>query len=241
MKVIGVIPVRFKSKRFPGKALVKLRDKPIIQWVFENAKRAELDRLIIATDDKRIFKTAYSFGAEVWMTSPKHRSGTERVAEVAKRIEAEVFINIQGDEPFLKPRMINLLVKNFIKDKKAEIATLITPIRKEEDLNNPNIVKVVFDRDGYALYFSRLPVPYPRDKDRKKIPYFKHIGIYAYRKKALLKFVRLPLGNLERIENLEQLRALENGMRIKVIVTKDDSLGIDTVEDLRRAEEWLRR
>lgn len=243
MKVLGVIPVRYKSSRFPGKALVKLKDKPLIQWVYENAIKANLDKVIIATDDERILETVQEFGARVIMTSSKHNSGTERVAEVARGIRAEIIVNIQGDEPFLKPRMINFLVKNFIKDRKAEIGTLATSIKNREDLNNPNAVKVVFDKNGYALYFSRSRIPYLRNQSTRtpEHRYFKHLGIYAYKREALLKFVKLPLGRLEKIECLEQLRALENGMRIKVIITKEDTLGIDTPEDLKRAEEWLKK
>lgn len=238
--------------RFPGKVLVKLKDRPILQWVYENAKKACLDKVIIATDDRKIFETAYRFGAEVLMTSSRHRSGTERVAEVARRIKAEVIVNIQGDEPFLKARTINFLIKNFFKDKKAEIGTLATYIRKKEDLDNPNVVKVVFDRNGYALYFSRFAIPYLRKNNtggKKEVIlnnsellrqyYFKHLGIYVYRRSALLRFVKLPLGKLERMECLEQLRALENGMCIKVMVTSHDSLGIDVPEDLKKAEAWL--
>ncbi|MCM8765803.1 MAG: 3-deoxy-manno-octulosonate cytidylyltransferase [Candidatus Omnitrophica bacterium] len=243
MKVIGVIPVRYKSTRFPGKALVKLKDRPIIQWVYENAKKASLDKVIIATDDERIFKTAQGFGAEVVMTSPKHRSGTERVAEVARGIKGEIFVNIQGDEPFLKPEMIDFLVNNFIPDRKADMGTLATYIKDKNDLESPDVVKVVFAKDGYALYFSRFPIPYLRDKNIKGVrgQWYKHLGIYAYRRNALFKFVKLPWGRLEKMESLEQLRALENGMRIKVIITKKDSLGIDNPQDLKKAEEWLRK
>ncbi|MCM8778311.1 MAG: 3-deoxy-manno-octulosonate cytidylyltransferase [Candidatus Omnitrophica bacterium] len=243
MKIVGVIPVRFKSTRFPGKALVKLRNKPLLQWVYENAQNASsLDRVIVACDDQRIWEFAKLLTAEVMLTSPDCRSGTERVAEIAKKIKAEIFVNIQGDEPFLEAQTIDFLVKNFLSDKKAEIGTLATLIKKEEDLNNPNIVKVVFTRDGYALYFSRFAIPYKRDTNIKaKYQWYKHLGIYVYRRKALLDFVNLPLGRLEKMEKLEQLRALENGMRVKVFITKKDSIGIDTPEDLKRAEEWLEK
>ncbi|MCM8763527.1 MAG: 3-deoxy-manno-octulosonate cytidylyltransferase, partial [Candidatus Omnitrophica bacterium] len=240
----------YKSTRFPGKALAKLGNKPLIQWVYENAKKAKLDRVIVATDDQRIFKTVQEFGADVLLTSSQHCSGTERVAEVAKKIKAEIIVNIQGDEPFLKPQMIKFLVKNFIKDKSADIGTLATSIKNKEDLVNSHVVKVVFDKRGYALYFSRFTIPYLRNQNNRASclvksgevrQYFKHLGIYVYKRKALLDFVKFPLGRLEKMECLEQLRALENGMRIKVIITKDDTLGIDTPQDLKRAEEWLRR
>jgi len=241
MKVLGVIPARFGSTRFPGKALARLGNKPVIQWVYENAKRASgLDEVIIATDDERIFRRAEAFKARVFMTSSKHKSGTERVAEVARKIKAGIIVNIQGDEPFLKKETINRLVREFAKDNQGEIATLVTKINNPKDLDDPNVVKVVFDRDNYALYFSRSRIPYLRN-ERKNIKWqwYKHLGIYAYRRKSLFDFVRLPPSRLEKMECLEQLRALENGFKIKIIEVEKDTIGIDTSQDLARAKKYL--
>lgn len=242
MKVLGVIPARFGSTRFPGKTLANLAGKTVIERVYENTKRARfLNRIIIATDDKRIYKKAKSFGASVVMTSGKHNSGTERVAEVARKIRADVVVNIQGDEPFLKSSMIDSLVREF-KAKDVRMATLATKIKNSADLDNPNIVKVVFDRNNYALYFSRSRIPYLRDKTQGiRHRYYKHIGIYAYRSKFLLDFIKLPMSGLEKIELLEQLRALENGVKIKVVLVKEDTLSIDTPQDLKRAKVFLKR
>ncbi len=242
MKVLGVIPARFGSTRFPGKALASLEGKTVIERVYENAKKARLlEKVIIATDDKRIFSKAKSFGAEVLMTSGKHNSGTERVAEVARKVSSDVVVNIQGDEPFLKSSMIDSLVKEF-DAKNVLMATLATKIKDLADLDNPNIVKIVFDKDNYALYFSRSRIPHLRDKRQgTRHRYYKHIGIYGYRTRFLLDFVKLPVSGLEKVELLEQLRALENGVRIKVALIKDDTLSIDTPQDLRRAKSFLKR
>lgn len=259
MKVLGVIPARFGSTRFPGKALAKLGNKSIIQWVYENARRVRyLDKVIIATDDGRIYREAKRFKADARMTSSKHKSGTERVAEVARKTKADIIVNIQGDEPFLKASMINRLVKEFGKDKNCQTATLATKIKNADDLNDPNVVKVVFDKNNYALYFSRSKIPYDRTltanlvlpAGRRKPPldfargritaYYKHLGIYAYKRSALLDFVKLPQSDLEKIECLEQLRALENGFKIRVIQVKQDTIGIDTPQDLVKAEKYIK-
>jgi 3-deoxy-manno-octulosonate cytidylyltransferase (CMP-KDO synthetase) len=243
MKVLGVIPARFGSTRFPGKPLASLGNKPVIQWVYENAKRASgLDEVIIATDDERILRQAQKFKAEVLMTSSRHNSGTERVAEVAGRIKAEIIVNIQGDEPFLKASTINRLVKEFAKDRKAEMATLATRIRDPEDLDDPDVVKVVFDKNNYALYFSRSNIPYHRTLTACRKPlteHFKHLGMYAYRKRVLPEFVKLPQSDLEKTECLEQLRALENGIKIRIIKVREDTIGIDTPQDLVKARRQL--
>ncbi len=243
MRILGVIPARYDSTRFPGKVLAYLGDKPLIQWVYENAKKAgSLARIIIATDDKRIFQAAKKFKAEVWMTSSRHNSGTERVAEVSQKIKASIIVNIQGDEPFLKANMINCLVREFSKDKEAEMATLVNKIKNFDDLDDPNVVKVVFDKNGYALYFSRSRIPFTSPQSTVHSPQsYKHLGIYVYKRKALLDFVKLRPSSLEKIEKLEQLRALENRFKIKVIKVKEDTIGIDTSRDLERAERWLQR
>ncbi|MEW6006815.1 MAG: 3-deoxy-manno-octulosonate cytidylyltransferase [bacterium] len=222
LSVIGVIPARYASKRFHGKPLALLNGKPVIWWVFNQAKKA-LDNVIIATDDERIKKEGESFGAPVVMTSPLHPSGSDRIAETVKTLKVDLVINIQGDQPFIPPQMIKKVIKE-LQDPSLLMATLKKEIPKEE-ADNPNIVKVVCDKDDFALYFSRSKIPYSGR-------YYKHIGIYGYKKDFLLTFVALSKGRLERDEDLEQLRALENGYKIKVATTKYDSLSIDTKEDL---------
>jgi len=238
MKVITVIPARFASTRFPGKPLVKLAGKTIIQHVYDNMKSASfLDDVIVATDDQRIYDEVVNFGGKVRMTSSEHKSGSDRVAEVARKIEADVIVNVQGDEPFLKPELLEELVKSFA-DPEVAVASMMHKVKT--GFTNPNNVKVVCDANDFALYFSRAPIPYPRDTNLKdETPFFKHIGIYAYRKDALLKFVELPVSQLESLEKLEQLRLLENGFRIKMIPTKYSGVGIDTPEDLAEAEKMI--
>ncbi|MEW6680045.1 MAG: 3-deoxy-manno-octulosonate cytidylyltransferase [bacterium] len=220
-KIIGVIPARYASKRFPGKPLAILKGKPIIWWVFNQARKA-LDDVIIATDDERIKKEGESF-APVVMTSPLHPSGSDRIAEAVKNLEVDLVINIQGDNPFIPPEMIKEVIKE-LQDPAVLMATLKKEISKEE-ADSPNIVKVVCDKDDFALYFSRSKIPYSGR-------YYKHIGIYGYKKDFLLTFINLPKGRLERDEDLEQLRVLENGYKIKVTTTQYDSPSIDTKEDL---------
>ncbi len=249
MVTICVIPARYSSTRFPGKPLAFLKDKPLIQHVYEQAKVSKLiDEVFVATDDSAIFKAVEQFSGKVIMTSPKHLSGTDRVAEAVDKLikegynlqENSIIINLQGDEPLIKVEMIDQLIK-LMKKGNNFIGTLAKKIEKQSDFHNPNIVKVVFDRNGYALYFSRSPIPFHREKFIKgasqKNFMYKHIGIYGYSVKILKKFVKLPQSELEKIESLEQLRALENGIKIKVRITEYDSFGIDTPDDLRIAEE----
>lgn len=221
-KIIGVIPARYASKRFPGKPLAILNGKPIIWWVFNASKKA-LDNVLVATDDERIKNFVESFGGNVVMTSHLPSSGTDRIAEAVSSLNVEIVINIQGDQPFIPPLMIKELV-SLIKDPSIVMATLKKEI-KEEEKDNPNIVKVVVDKDDFALYFSRSPIPYSGKC-------YKHIGIYGYKKGFLMKFTKLEHGMLEIEEDLEQLRALENGYKIKVGITQYDSLSIDSPEDL---------
>ena len=243
---VAIIPARFDSTRFPGKPLSTLNGKILIQHVYEHASDAKLvDFVIVATDDQRIFDAVTAFGGSVVMTSGSHESGTDRIAEIAAGIECEVVVNVQGDEPFIRPEMIDDVVDLLHNDTKASISTLATTITDGDDIRSSNVVKVVVDDDGFALYFSRFPIPYYRDvwKNLENVAFnaadtviFKHIGIYGYRKDDLLRFSSMPRGRLENIEKLEQLRALACGMKIKVKETEFDTFGIDTEEDLRKAE-----
>lgn len=234
MKVIGVIPARFSSTRFTGKVLADLGGKPVVQHVWENARKSKmLDDLVIAADDERIIKTAEGFGAKAVYTSPDQPSGTDRLIEVVNPIEVEVVINIQGDEPMVRPEMIDDLARAILEDRGVYMATLAKKIEDKNEIKNPNVVKLVKDRNGFALYFSRSVIPYAR-YDTAPI-YYKHIGLYSYTKDFLFEFSNLPKSHLEMTEGLEQLRVLENGYRIKVVETKFDTIGIDTPEDLERA------
>lgn len=238
MKVIGVIPARFQSTRFAGKVLADLGGKPVIQHVWENAKKSKmLEDLVIAADDERIIKEAQNFNAKVVYTSPDQPSGSDRLAEVVNPLDVEVIINIQGDEPLVRPDMIDELARTILDDKKIQMATLIKRIEDENEIRNPNVVKVVVDKNGNALYFSRSAIPYRRFETSPV--YYKHLGLYAYTKDFLFVFVNLPKSHLEMTEGLEQLRALENGFRIKTVETKFDTIGIDTPEDLERARQAL--
>lgn len=238
MKVIGVIPARFHSTRFAGKVLADLGGKPVVQYVWESAKRSRiLDDLVIAADDERIIKTAEDFGAKAIYTSPDQPSGTDRLIEVVNPVEVEVVVNIQGDEPMVQPEMIDELARAILEDKDVYMATLAKKIEHKSEIENPNVVKVVIDRNGFGLYFSRSVIPYPR---HETIPvYYKHLGLYAYTKDFLFEFTNLPKSHLEMTEGLEQLRVLENGYRIKVVETKFDTIGIDTPEDLKKAKQAM--
>lgn len=248
MKIIGIIPARYQSTRFPGKPLSIINGKSMIQRVFEQAQKSKLlSKIIVATDDKRIFDHVKSFGGNVMMTSAKHKSGTERCAEVIKKIKNsfDVVINIQGDEPFIHPQQIDLVAKILDatptpspKERRTEIATLIKKISSEKDLLNENIVKVVANKNLEAIYFSRHPIPFLRGEKinswLKKNSYYKHIGIYGYRKKTLLKIVKLKPTPLEITESLEQLRWIESGYKIRTATTTHESIAIDTPKDLKR-------
>ncbi len=230
MKVVGIIPARFESTRFPGKPLAEILDKPMIQWVYEQAKKSKnLEALIIATDSQLIYNKVKEFGGQVVLTSPEHQSGTSRVAEAAAQLEAEIVVNIQGDEPLICPASIDEAVKPLITNSTICMATLKQRITEESEFSNPNVVKVVTDKDNFALYFSRSLIP----SDPTSFIY-KHIGLYVYRHDFLLKLVQLPPTPLEQAEKLEQLRVLENGYKIKVIESNYPSIGVDTKEDLER-------
>ena len=241
---IAVIPARYAATRLPGKPLVSLAGKPMIQRVWERARQAKrISRVLIATDDERILKAAAGFGAEAVMTRSEHRSGTERVAEVAVGIPGggeEVFVNVQGDEPLVEPEAIDTLVEAIETEEGVSIATLMVPIGRPTDIMDPNIVKVVLDFDGNALYFSRAPIPWVRDREAPvHVRHMKHLGLYAFRRSALLDFPTLPVGDLERVEQLEQLRWMENGYKIRVAETKHDSVSVDVPEDVSRVEQLL--
>ena len=230
-QVIIVIPARYGSTRFEGKPLAEINGKPMIYQVYQRAKKAKcVDDVIVATDDERIKNAVEKFNGKAVMTSKEHKSGTDRVAEVAKSIDADIIVNVQGDEPLISPEAIEQAVKPLIEDKKIRMCTLMTKITEEAEYGNPNIVKVVTDKEGFALYFSRSLIPYPGEKEHLKV--YKHIGIYVYRKDLLLEFADMPQTPLERIEGLEQLRVLENGFKIKVVETDYDSISVDNPEDL---------
>lgn len=236
-KILGVIPARFASTRFPGKALATLDGKPILQHVFERCAQAKyLSQVIVATDDDRIADAARSFGAPVRMTRNDHASGSDRVAEVASAEDCSLIVNIQGDEPLIDPLAIDTAVLTLIENTTIPMGTLKKRIENPEEISNPNVVKVVTARNGDAIYFSRSPIPYHRSETEV---YFKHIGLYVYRREFLLGYSDLPVGPLEEAEKLEQLRALENGYRIRVAETEYESLGVDTPEDLERVSKLM--
>lgn len=248
MSAVIVIPSRYDSTRFPGKPLALLRGKPLIRHVYENARKAELaEDTIVATDSETIFETVLSFGGKAALTSPTHASGTDRVAEVASRLRCDIIVNVQGDEPLIQPEMIDAVIA-LLSDARAEIGTLVKRITEPAEIANQNVVKAVFSREGFALYFSRSPIPYHRDLWRDitacearghASTVYKHIGIYGYRRDALLRLTALEPTQLEETEKLEQLRALEHGFRIKVQETSLESIGVDTPQDLERVERWL--
>lgn len=241
MKVLCVIPARYASTRLPGKPLSMIAGKPMIQRVYERASLAELpDEVVVATDDVRVKKAVEAFGGKAVMTSPEHPSGTDRLAEVALGYpDIDVIVNVQGDEPMIPPEVIDRLAEAFAKDLGLDMATLKV-LMKEEDYDNPAAVKVVTDLNGYALYFSRSLMPYPRNKPAGYKVY-KHVGIYAYRRDFLLKYAALEPTGLELAESLEQLRALENGYKIKVLESDFQGVGVDTPEDLARVNEIFSR
>ena len=239
-KVAVIIPARFASTRLPAKPLHPIAGKPLIQHVWERCAKAKgIDTVIVATDDMRIAECAFAFGAEVAMTSPKHRSGTDRVAEVAKKLRGySHIINVQGDEPLVDPAVVSKLAATMAKDRAIEMITSASVFTPEDDLANPNMVKVVLDREMNGLYFSRSVIPFVR-ADGVRPAFYRHQGIYGYTTKFLLQFVKWKPGILEQAESLEQLRALENGAKIRVILAKHASVSVDTAEDVRVVEKLL--
>jgi 3-deoxy-manno-octulosonate cytidylyltransferase (CMP-KDO synthetase) len=242
-EVVIVIPARFGSTRLPGKPLVSLAGKPMIQHVYERAKLAvQADRVIVATDDERIVKAVESFGGTARMTRPDHRTGTERVAEVAAREKGDVFVNVQGDEPLLDPVAVDTAVAALLEEPVASISTVATPIKTPADIMDPNVVKTVLDFDNNGLYFSRAPIPWVRDTGSKiQVRHLKHLGLYVFQRDALLEYPTLPQGELERIEQLEQLRWLENGWKIRVAEVEHDAVSVDVPEDVARVEKLLQK
>ncbi len=263
MTAIVIIPARYDSTRFPGKPLAPLKGKPLIQHVYENSKKSKLAReVMVATDSKAIFEAVLGFGGKAVMTSSSHASGTDRIAEAAASLDYDIIVNVQGDEPLIRPEMIDDVI-GLLDDGRAAMGTLVKKIENPEEIFDPNVVKAVFDKDGFAMYFSRAPIPFDRDEWSVQntlsltlpprgggqgwggIPelgtqnWFKHIGIYSYRKDVLLKLAGMEPVKLERIEKLEQLRALANGFRIKVKETLFETVGVDTPQDLERAKKWL--
>jgi 3-deoxy-manno-octulosonate cytidylyltransferase (CMP-KDO synthetase) len=246
MSVIAVIPARFGSSRFPGKPLAKIGPKPMIQHVYESAVAANLDRVLVATDDRRILRTVEAFGGEAVLTSSKHATGTDRLAEVARDLRARWIINVQGDLPFVRPDTIRRSLAPLTSDAGIPIGTACTPIFGRREFVNRNVVKVVTDGQGFASYFSRAPIPYHRDGrpviERGLLEWGKrHLGIYVYQREFLLEFTRLEPAPLERIEGLEQLRALYHGFRIKVVDVDEPSVEVDTPADLERAQSYWTR
>ena len=238
MNYIGIIPARYASTRFPGKPLAMLGGKPVIQRVYEQVSGV-VDDVLVATDDERIFKTVEGFGGKAVMTRKDHPTGTDRLAEVAEKYpDVDLIINVQGDEPLIEPKLIDELAAAFDGDADLQMATVCTEITDEAEQQNPNNVKVVMDKQGYALYFSRSLMPYPRHPGT---PVYKHIGIYAYKRDFLLAYAKMAETPLEHAESLEQLRALENGYRIKVIKTPYRFVGVDTAEDLAKVNAIYRQ
>lgn len=247
MKITGVIPARYNSVRFPGKPLALIEGITMIERVYKNAIRSRyIDKVIIATDDERIEKCAKGFNADVIMTSVKHKTGTDRIYEAVKDSNCDIVVNIQGDEPFIDPQNIDRAIKPFLNDQSLNVSTLAVRIKNVIDLPDHNKVKVVMDKNNNALYFSRNIIPYDTKNNSglkyelNNNAYYKHIGLYVYRKKYLEKYVKLRKSSLEKSENLEQLRILENGEKIRVVIVKKESLSVDTPDDLKNILNLLR-
>ena len=241
-KTVGIIPARWGSTRFPGKLLHPIAGQPLLQHVWERCQQAQsLDALIIATDDIRIAEAAFDWGAEVSLTSNQHASGTDRIAEVARNLRGVThIINVQGDEPLIDPKLIDRLATALKRDRRLEMITAAHPFENAAEASSPHQVKVIVDLRGNALYFSRFAIPFPRDRSAP-VKYLRHQGIYGFRRKTLLQFVKWKSTPLERAESLEQLRALENGVKVYVLITKHGSPGVDTLEDAVALERKLAR
>jgi len=243
MDVIGVIPARYSSTRFEGKVLADIFGKPMLQHVWEKAKQAFLlDDLIIACDDERVAQAAVAFGAKVVMTAKGHTCGTDRICEVVNALDVKIVINIQADEPLLNPSMIDTVAQALLDDLSLNMATLMKKIDNPQEACDPHVVKVVCDKNNFALYFSRAVIPFQAHNAEISSPlYYKHIGLYGYTKDFLYTYRNIPQSTLEKIEKLEQLRVLQEGYRIKVIETKYDTIGVDTPQELERVKEYLQR
>ena len=242
MRAVGVIPARFVSTRFPGKALAPILGVPMICWVLKGASESKLlDRVIVATDDRRIASAITARGGEAVMTSPEHGSGSDRVWEVAQGLDADYVVNIQGDEPTITGDVIDSCLKPLLENSNIDVATLKIPIADPEELKNPNVVKVVTGSDGFAIYFSRSPVPHTRTGEPEQALHGRHIGVYAYTKEALRRFCGLPPSRLEQSEQLEQLRGLEAGLRYFVVEADCRTFDVNTPGDLAKAEEMIKQ
>jgi 3-deoxy-manno-octulosonate cytidylyltransferase (CMP-KDO synthetase) len=239
---VAVIPARYESSRFPGKPLAQIAGRTMIERVYELAKKAkQIARVVVATDDERIVQAVKSFGGEAMMTRKDHHCGTERVAEVAAHISAAIYVNVQGDEPLIDPEAIDILVSAMEEDAEIHVATPCSLIRQPAEIMDPNVVKATIDFDGNALYFSRAPIPWVRDTGASVAArHWKHMGLYAFRHEALLDFPTLPPGELERVEQLEQLRWLENGYKIRVVESEYDAVSVDVPADIVKVEKILR-
>ncbi len=232
MKVVAAIPARYHSSRFEGKALIEIHGKSLIEWVYRQTVKSRLiQKAIVATDDARIFEAVSRFGGEAIMTSPLHKTGTDRIAEAIKKLEVDIVVNVQGDEPLITPDVIDGIIQPLLDNPELQMATAACEIKDKEDIDNPNVVKVTMDRNNFALYFSRSKIPYHRESHGTSTVY-KHLGLYSFRKEFLGRFTDLPQGELEKTESLEQLRVLEYGYKLKVVKTDYDGIGVDTKEDL---------
>ena len=240
--VLAVVPARYGSTRFPGKPLAPIAGRPMIQHVVERVRQAKLvSRTMVATDDARIKSAVEAFGGEAILTRADHANGTDRVAEVAAHVTAQIYVNVQGDEPLIDPGTVDAVIAAMLEDESVQIATPCVAIEEPKDIMDPNVVKVVRDFDGNGIYFSRAPIPWVRDTNASvKAQHWKHLGLYGYRRDALLEYQTLPPGDLERVEQLEQLRWLENGFRIRVAETDYDAVSVDVPSDIERVEKLLR-
>ena len=239
ISVVAIIPARYESSRLPGKALAPISGKPMVEHVYARASEARsVGHVLVATDDQRIFEAVETFGGRAHMTSSRHASGTDRLAEVAAGLSCDLIVNVQGDEPLLHPSMIDAAIEPFYTDPELQMSTLRRRITDPEDLRNPNVTKVVVDRDGFALYFSRAAIPFTRE-GCPAAPAWRHIGLYVYRRECLLRLTALPPTAMEQSEALEQLRALEYGIRIRTLETRHESIGVDTPEDLERVRQMM--
>ncbi|MBR8702224.1 3-deoxy-manno-octulosonate cytidylyltransferase [Fusobacterium sp. DD29] len=238
MKFLGVIPSRYASTRLEGKPLKDICGHTMIEWVYKRTKMSNLDEVVVATDDERIFKEVEKFGGKAILTRKDHENGTSRIAEVCEKItDYDVIVNVQGDEPLIEPDMINSIIDSFKEDDSIAMSTLKYKIDTMEEIENPNYVKVITDKKGYALYFSRSVIPYPRKMDLKN--YYKHVGIYGYKRDFVIEYAKMEPTPLEKSESLEQLRALENGYKIKVMETPYKIIGVDTQEELEKVREYV--
>jgi 3-deoxy-manno-octulosonate cytidylyltransferase (CMP-KDO synthetase) len=255
LRVVAIIPARWASTRFPGKPLALIKKKPMIQWVVEQAQKASrVSEVIVATDDDRVFEAVAGFGGKAVMTSQDHATGSDRIAEVASGLKCDIVVNVQGDEPLIPPENIDRVIDCLDKNPAVNVATLMMPIRESDEISDPNVVKVVTDQKGRALYFSRSAIPFHRDEWKNGLPknisigkeegmirVFKHVGLYAYTRQFLLEFTRMNPTPIEQLEKLEQLRILEHGYPIQVEITEKISMGVDRPEDLEKIERFLEK